>query len=56
MTFYKLECVNEDGNIEENGYFLKPENAEKAKVELDSCKINIKYGIKQHIITIQTED
>jgi len=56
MKLYRLECLNEDGNIEENGYFLNKENAEKAKSDMDSWKRNGKYGIYQNIIEIETED
>ena len=56
MIFYRLECLNEDGDIEENGYFIKKENAELSKKEIDGYKRNIRYGIKQNIIEIETED
>lgn len=56
MKIYKLECVNEDGQKEENGYFLHKENAEIFKREMDTWRMNSKYGIEQHIIEIETED
>ncbi len=56
MKLYKLECLNEDGQIENNGYYLKKENAENAKSEMDSWGGNISYGIVQNIIEIETED
>lgn len=56
MKFYRLQCLNEDGNIERNGYFLKRENAVKRKTEMDSWKMNTRYGIVQDIIEVETED
>lgn len=56
MKLYKLQCLNEDGNFESNGYFLKYENAEKRKKEMDSWKMNTRYDIIQNIIEIETED
>ena len=56
MKLYKLECLNEDGHIEENGYYLDKKNAELAKAEMDGYKRNIKYGIKQNVVEIETED
>ena len=56
MKLYKLECLNEDGDIEENGYYLNKENAELSKAEVDGYKMNMKYGIKQNIVEIETED
>ena len=51
-----LECLNEDGDIETNGYFIHKENAALAKAELDGDKRNTRYGIKQSIVEIETED
>lgn len=56
MKLYKLECWNQDGNLEDNGYFLFRENAEKAKLEMDNYPINKQYGIIQHIVEIYTQD
>jgi len=56
MKLYKLECTTEDGDKETNGYFIIKFNAEIAKIDLDEDMRNIKYGIVQHIIEIQTED
>lgn len=56
MKLYKLTCINEDGRDEENGYFLKEENAKARKAELDSQPRNIKYGIVQYIVEIEIED
>jgi hypothetical protein len=56
MKLYKLECLNEDGNIEENGYYFDRQNAELAKAEMDVYKMNTKYSIKQNIVQIETED
>ena len=56
MKLYKLECINEDGAIECNGYYINEENAEKACAEMDEYPMNKKYGIKQEIVEIETED
>lgn len=56
MKLYKLECLTEDGIVEENGYYLNKENAEKTKSVMDKWNRNIKYGIIQNIIEIETED
>lgn len=56
MKIYVLECLTEDGLIENNGYFINKSNAEKSKKELDNESRNIKYGISQHLIEIETED
>ena len=56
MKLYRIECLNEDGHIECNGYFLQKENAEKACAEMDEYPMNKKYGIKQQIVEIETED
>ena len=56
MKLYKLECLNEDGNIECNGYYLNKQNAELDKAEMDKYRRNIKYDIKQHIVEIETKD
>tara|TARA_R110000787_G_scaffold262004_1_gene367356 strand:+ start:414 stop:605 length:192 start_codon:yes stop_codon:yes gene_type:complete len=56
MKLYKLECLNTDGDIEENGYYLNRENAELVKTKMDGYKILTKYGIKQNIVEIETED
>lgn len=56
MELFKLECLTEDGSIETNGYFLSIDNALIAKLEHDNYKMNLRYGIKQNIIQIETED
>jgi len=56
MNFYRLECTTEDGLIECNGYFLKKENAEAYKKELDESPYNMKYNIKQHIVECEMSD
>ena len=56
MKLYKLECCDQYGNQEDNGYFINKKNAEKAKEEMDNYPMNTKYGIKQAIIEIETED
>lgn len=53
MIIYKLECTNEDGNIEDNGYFFKKEDAEICKEEHDNHPCNKKYGIIQHVVEIE---
>lgn len=55
IELFKLECLTEDGLIEENGYYSKLEYAEKAKKELDNEPGNIRYNIKQNIIPIEIE-
>ena len=56
MKLYRLECRTEDGYLEENGYYLNKKNAELAKAEMDRYKVNIKYGIEQNIVEIETMD
>jgi hypothetical protein len=56
MKLWKLECYDQYGHHEDNGYFLNKENAKKAKKEHDNMPMNKRYGIKQHIIEIETED
>ena len=56
MKLYKLECYNEDGDHETNGYFINKENAEKAGKEMDEFPMNKKYGIIQQVVEIDTED
>ena len=56
MKLFKLECLNEDGDIEINGYFIYKENAALAKAKLDSDNRNTRYDIKQNIVEIETED
>lgn len=56
VRLFKLECINEDGDIENNGYFLKRENAEKRKAEMDDWPGNKRYDIIQKIIEVETED
>jgi len=56
MKLYKLECLNEDGQIENNGYYIYKENANKAKRYLDCDRRNEIYGIKQNVIEIETKD
>lgn len=56
MKAYKLQCLNEDGMIESNGYYSTLEKAEKEKAEMDSWPMNTRYGIKQDIIEIEIED
>jgi|AntAceMinimDraft_16_1070373.scaffolds.fasta_scaffold625118_2 hypothetical protein len=56
MKLYKLECLTEDGQLEENGYYKKKENAGKAKKEMDKWEQNLKYNSVQNIIEIETVD
>lgn len=56
MKLYRLECLNEDGDIECNGYYLNKENAELVKAEMDGYRMNTRYEIKQNIVEIETED
>lgn len=56
MKIYKLECLTEDGTIEENGYFISLEKAKIKKKYLDGDKHNQRYGIEQNIVEIETED
>jgi hypothetical protein len=56
MKLYKLECYDQYGNYECNGYYLIIENAKEVKKEHDNYKSNLKYGIKQMIVEIETED
>ena len=56
MKLYKLECLNEDGDFECNGYYINKENAEKACAEMDEYPMNKKYGIIQQIVEIETQD
>jgi len=53
MIIYKLECTNQHGEIEVNGYFLNKEYAKICKKENDEHPCNKKYGIIQHIIEIE---
>ena len=53
MIIYKLECTNEDGNIEDNGYFFKKEDAEICKEEHDNHPCYKKYGIIQRVVEIE---
>lgn len=53
MKSYKLECLNEDGDLETNGYFLKLEMAKKEKSKLDFEPHNKKFRIKQNIVEIE---
>ena len=56
MKLFKMTCLNEDGDIETNGYFIDKINAEKAKIEMDIFPMNTRYNIKQNIVEIETED
>lgn len=56
MKLYILQCGNEDGNTEVNGYYLSKENAEKEGAKMDEYPLNKKYGIIQQIVEIETED
>ena len=56
MILYILECWNQYGTRETNGYYLDINNAQKRKEELDSYPENKKHGIEQYILPIQTED
>ena len=56
MKFYKLEGLTEYGTFEENGYFINKVNAEKTKEEMDNHPMNSRYGIKQNIVEIETDD
>ena len=56
LKIYKVQCLNEDGQIEVNGYHISLESAEIQKKYLDSDHRNKKYGIKQSIIEIKVED
>jgi len=56
MKLYRLECCDQDGNIEVNGYFLSNIHAEEQKQRMDLYPENIRYGIKQVVIEIETED
>lgn len=56
MKLYKLECLTEDGQVENNGYYANIESAEIKKKYLDSDRRNEKYGIKQTIIEIEVKD
>lgn len=55
MIIYRVECLNEDGNIEINGHFLNKDDAERHKEMEDNLSTNKKYGIRQHIIEILVE-
>ena len=56
MKLYKLECQDQQGYDEENGYYLDKEKAIKAKKEMDEYPENKKYGIRQNIKEIETVD
>lgn len=56
MDIYILQCLNEDGKIEINGYFRYAINAEKARIRRDNYPENLKYEIKHEIIHTETED
>ncbi len=56
MKIYKLQCLNEDGHVEDNGHYLSLTNAKIAKEEMDKYPMNTRYSIKQDIIEIETED
>lgn len=56
MKLYRLECIDQYGIFEINGYFIYEENAKQRKNELDSHKENKRYGIEQNIVEIETED
>ena len=48
--FYKVECLNEEGEIECNGYYKSREDALCSKEIHDTSKSYAKYSIKQNII------
>jgi len=52
---YKLYCVNNYGDYEENGFFFSKENAQIEKNIIDKQPGNVKYGIKQFIEEISIE-
>ena len=56
MKFYKIECLNQDGHIECNGYFCNKHIAEDVAKELNNFTINKIYGIVNEVIEIETED
>lgn len=56
MIIYKLECTNQHGEIESNGYFLSEKHAEICKEEHDNHPCNKKYDIIQHIVEIEVAE
>ena len=50
MKVYELKCLNQDGQIESNGFFIEKEDAEIEKSVLDMSNENIRYDIKQQIL------
>ena len=55
MKAYKLHCLNEDGQIEENGIYSK-EKAEAVKEEMDKWPMNTRWGILQDIVEIDISE
>ena len=56
MKLYKLECQDQYGYDEENGYYLDKEKAIEAKKEMDEYPGNKRCGIRQNIKEIETVD
>jgi len=56
MKIYKLECTDQYGYLESNGYFINKGNAEHCKKLIDNYPQNKRYSIIQSIIEIETED
>lgn len=51
MKIYQLEYLSTDGGYESNGYYLHKSDAEAEKHILDKEPYNVRYGVKQTILT-----
>lgn len=56
VKIYRLECVNEDGNLECNGYYFNRAIAEKEGKKMDEYPMNKKYSIIQKVVEIEMDD
>ena len=50
MTIYELNCANQYGVIECNGYYLHKKDAETSKIVIDEFPQNKRFSIEQHIV------
>lgn len=56
MNVYELRCLNQDGQIETNGFFLNLKDAEEEKRQQDNYPMNRSYGIEQSILTHEVKE
>lgn len=53
LLIYKIECLNQDGQIEINGHYRHKADAEMMAKKMDNYPENKRYNIIQMIIEIE---